>query len=80
MEDIPAIILLSYPLGGLQGSGEGCRKNIGTSHTITLGSSAAISRDEVGEAERKQWGKGLKANPTVHWLSRKEGRQSDRER
>lgn len=78
---ILAITLLSYPLGGLQGTGEGCRNSMGTSHTTAPGSLAALSRDGTGEAERKPWGRGLKTNRMVHWLAQQEeGRLRNRER
>lgn len=39
---IPASTLLSFPLGGLHGTGEGCRRITGASHTVTPGSSVAL--------------------------------------
>lgn len=50
------------------------RNSTGTSHTITPGSLAALSRDGTGDAERKPWGKGIIAKGImVHQLSGKKG-------
>ena len=41
--------------------------------TIAAGSLAALSRDRIGETERKPGGEGLKANRMIYWLNRKKG-------
>ena len=41
--------------------------------TAAAGSLAVLSRDRIGETERKLEGKGLKANRMTYWLDRKKG-------
>lgn len=55
--------------GRSPGRREACRAH----PPAVAGSLAALSRDRIGETERKPGGKGLKANRMIYWLNRKKG-------
>lgn len=72
-DTIPAIILLSHPLGGLHGAGEDCRRSMvhpTRLHLVLWQLSPGMGLEKLRE---NVGGKDLKTNRMVHWLNRKKG-------